>query len=529
MRSVPLLALLLVVAFAPRTTSGQTVKAGVVSALEGNVTTSRAAVPQPIALRFRDDVYVQDRITAGDRSLVRLLLGGKAVVTLRERSSVTITERPDRSTVTLESGKIAVVVARERMRPGEAVEVRTPNAVAAVRGTVLIAEVTRTAAQSPPSAVPVQTSFFVFGGSVEAQVLTPAGTMSAPFVLSPSDMVVLTGTPATPPSVRPMTAAERTQASAGLRPTQPQHTSSLDQSGVRATVSNETLALVSALTGSRESPGPTASGTEPAGPTSNSGSTSNAGPTPAVTPAANVGTTANVGPTANIVPTFTVTPALNVGPISNIAPITRLGPTTAPINPCTQNPDICAPRPTCEQDPQGCAAASAVNAALDVSDSVLRVVGSVGSFTVVGSAVPRAVSPIPGFMLTSEDSLVRITSGAALTLGGSGMLVGVYGGTYVVGRAGASPGDAGVILITEGGTLTQTVGAPLVDFANSTLSGNSYLLVQAAGSVVSLNGPLVRATDTFSISPEASSASPSAASSRARPPASRSSRSPAAR
>src|SRR5262249_30732205 len=35
----------------------------------------------------------------------------------------------------------AVAVARERMRPGDLVEVRTPNAVAGVRGTVIVAEV----------------------------------------------------------------------------------------------------------------------------------------------------------------------------------------------------------------------------------------------------------------------------------------------------------------------------------------------------------------------------------------------------
>ncbi|MBI2215894.1 MAG: FecR domain-containing protein [Candidatus Rokubacteria bacterium] len=300
MRSVALLGLLLMIAFAPRTASGQTIKAGVVSALEGNVTASRTAVPQPIPLRFRDDVYLQDRITAGDRSLVRLLLGGKAVVTLRERSNVTITELPGRSTITIDSGKIAVVVARERMRAGERIEVRTPNAIAGVRGTVFVAEVTRAAAQSPAAAVPVQTAFFVFRGSVETQVLTPAGTMSAPFVLSPNDMVVLTGTPATPPAVRPMTPAERTQASAGLQPTQPQHTGSLDQSSVRATVSNETTALVSAITGGSGIPGPpTATGNEQVGPATDN---------------------------------------------------------RAPINPCEQNPDSCAPPTPCEQDPAGCLA-----------------------------------------------------------------------------------------------------------------------------------------------------------------------------
>jgi len=43
--------------------------------------------------------------------------------------------------VDVASGRVAVAVARERMRPGDLVEVRTPNAVAGIRGTVIVAEV----------------------------------------------------------------------------------------------------------------------------------------------------------------------------------------------------------------------------------------------------------------------------------------------------------------------------------------------------------------------------------------------------
>jgi len=54
--------------------------------------------------------------------------GGGAAVTMRERSALTITRIPGRSTVKLESGKIGVAVAREKMRPGDSMEVRTPAA-----------------------------------------------------------------------------------------------------------------------------------------------------------------------------------------------------------------------------------------------------------------------------------------------------------------------------------------------------------------------------------------------------------------
>ena len=86
---------------------------------------------------------VEDTVTTGDKSLARMLLGGKAVVTVRERSTVTITEVPGRSTIDLDSGKFALAVAREKMRPGEEIQIRTPNAIAGVRGTVVVTEVNR--------------------------------------------------------------------------------------------------------------------------------------------------------------------------------------------------------------------------------------------------------------------------------------------------------------------------------------------------------------------------------------------------
>jgi len=116
-------------------------RAGVVTTLEGKVTVVRASSPELTPLKFRDAIFVRDRIATGKESFARILLGGKAVVTIREFSAVTITEVPGVATVTVGSGRVAVAVARERMRPGDLVEVRTPNAVAGIRGTVIVAEV----------------------------------------------------------------------------------------------------------------------------------------------------------------------------------------------------------------------------------------------------------------------------------------------------------------------------------------------------------------------------------------------------
>lgn len=116
-------------------------RAGVVTTLEGRVTVSRAALPEPTPLKFKDDIYVRDRITTGADSVARILLGGRAVVTVREHSTVTITEAARVATVDVAAGRVAVAVAREKMRAGDVVEVRTPNAVAGIRGTVIVAEV----------------------------------------------------------------------------------------------------------------------------------------------------------------------------------------------------------------------------------------------------------------------------------------------------------------------------------------------------------------------------------------------------
>jgi len=144
----------------------QATKAGIVTTLEGNVTAARTTAAQPVALKFKDDVFVNDRVVTGDRSLARLLLGGKAVVTVRERSALTITEVPGRSTVDLDSGKVAVAVAKDKMQPGEQIEVKTPTAVAAVRGTVFIAEVIRASASANNAQGGTTANFYVLTGNV---------------------------------------------------------------------------------------------------------------------------------------------------------------------------------------------------------------------------------------------------------------------------------------------------------------------------------------------------------------------------
>lgn len=117
--------------------------AGIVTTLQGEAIVTRAGgVQPPIPMKFRDEVFFKDRISVKEHSLLRVLMGGKALVTVRELSDLTVSEMPNKPTVLdMLSGKISLAVAKMRMRPGEAIEVRTPNAIAAVRGTTLVVEV----------------------------------------------------------------------------------------------------------------------------------------------------------------------------------------------------------------------------------------------------------------------------------------------------------------------------------------------------------------------------------------------------
>jgi FecR protein len=156
----------------PAPASAQSTKAGVVTSLEGNVTVTRIAVP-PQPLKFRDDVFVNDRVTTGEQSLARMLLGGKAVVTVRERSALTITEVPGKATIDLAAGKIAVAVARDKMRPGESIEIRAANAIAGIRGTVVVAEVSSASAQVGGGNL--TGTFWVLRGAIEAFLASQPG------------------------------------------------------------------------------------------------------------------------------------------------------------------------------------------------------------------------------------------------------------------------------------------------------------------------------------------------------------------
>ena len=229
----------------PAPAFAQTTKAGVVTTLEGNVTAVRAVMPQPVLLKFRDDVFLQDRVVTGDQSFARLLLGGKAVISIRERSAVTITEVPGRSTVEIESGKIALSVARDRMVPGEVINIKTPNAVAGVRGTVVVAQVTYR--QGPGGVRQPISDLWVMRGLVEATHINPAGVpLSPPVSLAPRESFKADPTTATKGS---FTLEQIGTIVEGLQPHRYEDPGTASQGPARLEAINGALSLLTGLTG----------------------------------------------------------------------------------------------------------------------------------------------------------------------------------------------------------------------------------------------------------------------------------------
>jgi hypothetical protein len=194
---------------APLFASAQPAPAGIVTGLQGRVTVVRAPAPAPRPLAFRDDVFLRDTVATADQSIARLLLGGKAAVTVRERSVLTITEVPGRSTIELESGKIALAVARDRLRPGESIEVRTGNAIAGIRGTVLVTETS-----VDPAGVRT-TRFSGFRGTTDVAFLDPTGAFSRQLTLVADNFALGVGT--APPTSGLMTPEQRVAALSGLQ------------------------------------------------------------------------------------------------------------------------------------------------------------------------------------------------------------------------------------------------------------------------------------------------------------------------
>lgn len=415
---------------------------GVVTTLSGQATRTAGKggeVPSP--LRFKDGVFGADTIRTAERSFVRMLLERKAVLTVRELSVLRITEDATQAAVDLRSGGIAFSVARPRLRPGESVLIRTPNAVAAVRGTTIVVE-TRGAV----------THFHVLAGTLDVASLVNPTTWQR--LQAPASLTV-TGTAMG--TARGLDEATRDRLTAdylGLRVAEPSA-----PAAVIAQEQAKAVLLARLISGD-----------------------GSGGDQVEMLAVADVPLMAQAAPGMQGPTQSPVTPSLAAAP-----------PTTAPITPpppplrSWNNQTV-----TVTGDLHNVAAGTTStlpSALASATGSTVTVTNEVVDIT--GNFTATAMTP---FVTLQSSTLASRTLAAVQT--GSLSLTG--GPLFeAVGGGGSTTDD--LIRVTGGGRLFGPAGGPLLSLSGATLavgngSGDRLLELTGAGSSVSLGGALLGAT-----------------------------------
>ena len=461
--------------------------AGVVTGVSGQVTVSRTEAT-PLPLRFKDEVFLKDRISTAERSLARLLLDQKALITVRELSDLVITEQSGRSTVDLGAGKIAIGVARQRMRPGEIVEIRTQNAVAAIRGTVVVAE----NLPVPPGAPP-QSRIHVLSGYVD---ITPRNNPGAPPVrmVAPASLSVAGQSVGVPV---PLSEAARHELLRDLHQTLPQHASVMAALASGEFTRAATLARI--ITGSgdksadtREAPTGASGepGQAPITPTVPSGTGNPSAPPPLF---AYTNQTASIpGDLYQVDPPVVTSlstdllratkSALSFG--SDVLEVKGALSSSSPRAFIGLDGSVVVAQ-TLTRLPQGAlsltgALLDAVSSAITVGGPALVDVGAGGSLTSAGSA--PLVSLIDGLLLLGPGANgFNIAPTAAASLGGTLFKA---EGSVVTGL--------GELVSVKGGALSVGPGGPALDFRDATVVGSNLGEIRSNGQLT-LGGGFARA------------------------------------
>jgi FecR-like protein len=429
---------------------------GVVTTLAGNATVARAALPEPRPLRFKDDVFLRDRISTAERSIVRVLLGGKALVTVRELSALTITENVGRSTIDLSSGKIAMGVLRQRMRPGEVIEIRTPNAIAAIRGTVLVVELIREPGGST-GAPRYTTKVSVLHGLVE--VSDPKNPGAPPAQVGTLESWSRTGSD--PSALVPMSPVAAEQMFAGL------HSAPQIAEGPSEFIQSVTTREQAKAVAVAEFLAPDAAG-------AGAGGDSNA---PAAPPSAGGATTPGIAD-APVVPPVVSGPAAGGG--------STLGPTG--LAQVIYNGQTIATRGNFyslsagRRDDLTVPILEATDSSLSVGQSLMEVSGG-ATFSSTGAAPLLFLDP------------TKLSATSLLTLSGGGQVSLV--GTLFQDQSGGIDLGSDLLHLSGGGTLVGTGASAIVDLVGSSASTASGLLSASGGAVLDLikaSAPLLSLT-----------------------------------
>lgn len=136
--------LVLAAAIALGRAAGAQETAGTVAALQGRADAQHAGQQAWIALAAGKDVLVGDRLRTGDAARLKLLLRDDSVITLGPKSELVLDQqvvRPQGGTSSFSAlvGAVRAVVTERYGTKGSSFEVKTPTAVAGVRGTGFVA------------------------------------------------------------------------------------------------------------------------------------------------------------------------------------------------------------------------------------------------------------------------------------------------------------------------------------------------------------------------------------------------------
>ena len=441
--------------------------AGLVTALQGKAQLTRPATPTPVDLRFKEGLFIRDVVDTQEKSLVRILFGGKSTVTVKELSRLEVREETlpggaARSVHELSSGAILVNVAQRLMRPGDEVQIRTPNAVAAVRGTTISAQCDLASAEC---------IFAVLAGTA---VVTPHG--QPPLTLTPNTSVSVTGTPSTGVQVGAVQAVTPAQAAQILQEYDVRATVKEEagqQQTVQAQVQTATqlaTAVVAAITGTGETTTPG---------------------TPAATTSVSAAITAPVTPTVPTTPPSPPPPEPEPQP-EPPPPRTLPGGQSTSTQPFVQLIGVVSSTPEIPILVEAGTIAEIAAPLLVVTDSIL--IFDQSATVIQGSLTSTTTAPlitIDPSTVTVAGSLVLVQSGGTISL--AGPLLDLISSTLITT---AGP----LVLVETGGTLGATISSasPFIHLNHGTLTSAESLL-DLKDSVITLTGPIANLTNTSTL------------------------------
>ncbi|WP_143301644.1 FecR family protein, partial [Candidatus Entotheonella palauensis] len=125
------------VAFSPQSWGEEHENIGVVLAVQGTAEVRTPSKSDWETLRFRDHIFLEETIRTHANGKVKLLLRNDSIMTLSENSEIHVTEfllndQQHRSIISLVVGKVRILTTKLFGR-ADAMEVKTPNAVAGIR------------------------------------------------------------------------------------------------------------------------------------------------------------------------------------------------------------------------------------------------------------------------------------------------------------------------------------------------------------------------------------------------------------